>query len=119
MPIILPRLDLGARKKPLLHPSQLSPKSLRYGDRFFYCGQNVKHRGLRTPELETVLKRTLSDVMCDNVSGLGNVRENAFLADSEMKSCEDKNVLEVAAFVKGERALMARMKEEKDKGEMY
>ncbi len=70
---------------------------LLLGDRFFFThadGPNPFSAG----QLEALGKRTLADIMCDNLP-LEEVQESVFLPDSQKKSCSASNLLNVELFV--------------------
>ena len=67
---------------------------LKKGDRFFFTheanGANGE-QGLETTIKESIRKRTLEDIICDNIHGLQKVPKNVFKSNSKDFDCKSTN----------------------------
>ena len=68
--------------------------NLKKGDRFFFTheanGANGE-QGLDTAIKESIRKRTLGDIICDNIHGLQKVPKNVFKSNSNDFECKSTN----------------------------
>lgn len=74
--------------------------AIKDGDRFFFshrAGNGVAD-ALSDAEFETISKRTLGDIICDNTE-VKTVKEEVMVLSSSPKCCHQRNALDLTAFL--------------------
>lgn len=72
-------------------------KKLKFGDRFFFTHKN-EAGSFTNEQLDNIRKITLGHVICHNTD-VPEVRENVFLQEGDMMSCDDVEDIDFDLFV--------------------